>query len=386
MTAPLLLHVYATFAVGGPQVRFAALANRFGPAFRHAIIAMDGNTACRERLDPGLAVTFPQVEIRKGDSWGNRTRFRALLRTLRPDRLVTSNWGSIEWAMANTPAIVPHLHVEDGFGPEEHDRQLPRRVWTRRLLLRRATVAVPSQRLFAIARDIWRLPPARLHYVPNGVDLTRFHPVPPAARAIPVIGTVAALRPEKNLARLIRAFAQVAARHPCRLVIAGDGPERPALEALAVELGLPGTITFTGHVPDTSSLYAGFDLFALSSDTEQMPIAVLEAMASGLPVAATDVGDVRAMLAPENGRFVTQVDEAALAADITGLLALPDRGHGLGAANRARAEAAFDESTMFAAWRRLFLGQNPSATPALASRPGFGYTGPSQPPHREDHA
>jgi hypothetical protein len=96
MTAPLLLHVYATFAVGGPQVRFAALANRFGREFRHAIVAMDGNTACRERLDPGLDVTFPPVEIRKGDTLGNRRRFRAVLAGLRPDALVTSNWGSIE--------------------------------------------------------------------------------------------------------------------------------------------------------------------------------------------------------------------------------------------------------------------------------------------------
>jgi glycosyltransferase involved in cell wall biosynthesis len=386
MTAPLLLHVYATFAVGGPQVRFAALANRFGPAFRHAIVAMDGNTACRERLDPTLDVTFPDVDIRKGDTWGNRARFRALLRALRPDRLVTSNWGSIEWAMANTPALVPHLHVEDGFGPEERDRQIARRVWTRRLLLRRATVAVPSQRLLAIARDIWRLPPSRLHYVPNGIDLARFLPAPPATRDVPVIGTVAALRPEKNLARLIRAFARLAAIRPCRLVIAGDGPERPALEALAAGTAPPGTIAFTGHVPDTSPLYAGFDLFALSSDTEQMPIAVLEAMGCGLPVAATDVGDVRSMLAAANADFVVQPDDAALADSFARLLALPDRGRAIGAANRARAEAAFDEETMFAAWRRLFLGQHPSPTPALASHPGFGYTNPAHPPRTEDPA
>ena len=366
MTSPLLLHVYSTFAVGGPQVRFAALANRFGRDFRHAIVAMDGNTACRERLDPGLDVTFPDVGIRKGDTWGNRARFRAVLRQMRPDQLVTSNWGSIEWAMANTPTLVPHLHVEDGFGPEEQDRQLPRRVWMRRLLLRRATVAVPSRRLFAIARDIWRLPPARLHYVPNGIDLARFHPAPPTPHATPVIGTVAALRAEKNLGRLIRAFGQVRAGRPCRLVVAGDGPERVRLAALADELGLGGDVTFTGHVPDTSGLYAGFDAFALSSDTEQMPIAVLEAMGCGLPVATTDVGDVRSMLSPDNGRFVVPPDEAALASAIAALLddaALRAR---LGAANRAQAEAAFGDAAMFAAWRALFAGQAP-AGPRVAA-------------------
>ncbi len=361
MTAPLLLHVYSTFAVGGPQVRFAALANRFGREFRHAVVAMDGNLACRERLDPGLDVVFPQVDIRKGDTLGNRARFRAVLRAMRPDAMVTSNWGSIEWAMANTPTLVRHLHVEDGFGPEERDQQLPRRVWMRRLLLRRAIVVVPSLVLHRIATEVWKLPRSRLHYVPNGIDLGRFAPgrfdMARQARDVPVIGTVAALRPEKNLARLLRAFAQVRARVTCRLVIAGDGPERAGLAALAGELGVADDVAFPGHVTDTPALFAGFDVFALSSDTEQMPISVLEAMAAGLPVAATDVGDVRAMLAPENGGSVVARDVPSLAEAIAELVGDPARCAALGAANRLRAEAAFDQNTMFAAWHALFLGR-----------------------------
>lgn len=370
MVAPLLLHVYSTFAVGGPQVRFAAMANRFGADFRHAIVAMDGNTAARERLDPALDVSFPAVEIRKSDMLGNRARFRALLRDMRPDRLVTSNWGSIEWAMANLPKLVPHLHVEDGFGPEERDRQLPRRVWTRRLLLRRATVAVPSQRLFHIARAIWRLPAGGLHYVPNGIDLARFTPAPPAARVVAVIGTVAALRPEKNLGRLLRAFARVAADRlaagrPVRLVIVGDGPERSGLEAIAANLGIAPAVTFAGHIADTAGLYGGFDLFALSSDTEQMPIAVLEAMAAGLPVAATAVGDISAMLASENLPYVVPNDDAALAVAMAQLLGNPVLCARLGAANRAQAVARFDQEAMFAAWHALFRGARPPAPPAF---------------------
>lgn len=368
MAPPLLLHVYSTFAVGGPQVRFAALANRFGTDFRHAIVAMDGNTAARDRLDPALDVRFPVIEIRKGDMLGNRARFRALLREMRPDRLVTSNWGSIEWAMANMPMLVPHLHVEDGFGPEERDRQLPRRVWTRRLLLRRASVAVPSQRLFHIARDIWRLPAGRLHYVPNGVDLARFTPAPLSARDMTVVGTVAALRPEKNLGRLLRAFAHLvadrpAAARPLRLVIAGDGPERPGLEAIASSLGIASAVSFTGYIADTAALYAGFDLFALSSDTEQMPIAVLEAMAAGLPVAATAVGDITAMLAPENLPYVVPLDDAALAGAMTRLLDTPALCARLGAANRAQAMARFDQDAMFSAWHALLRGALPLASP-----------------------
>lgn len=362
MTAPLLLHVYSTFAVGGPQVRFAALANRFGRDFRHAIVAMDGNTACRERLDPALDVSFPAVDIRKGDTLGNRGRFRAVLRALRPDALVTSNWGSIEWAMANLPRLVRHVHVEDGFGPEERDRQLSRRVWMRRLLLRRAAVAVPSRVLYRIAAEVWRLPRGRLHYIPNGVDLDRFA-VARRPGAVPAIGTLAALRPEKNLGRLLRAFAVVRAAAPCRLVIAGDGPARDGLIALAAQLGLAGDVEFPGHVTDTPALFARLDIAALSSDTEQMPIAVLEAMAAGLPVAATDVGDVRTMLADGNAPFVVPRDDAALAGALAGLLADPALRAGLGAANRARAVAVFGEAAMFAAWRGLFEGSQPSTLP-----------------------
>ena len=125
--APLLLHVFSTFAPGGPQVRFAAIANHFGRRWRHAVVAMDGNTACRERLDPGLDVSFLESGAVKGDTLGNIRRFRAALRAMRPAALVTSNWGSIEWAMANALPLVRHVHLEDGFGPEERDRQLPRR-------------------------------------------------------------------------------------------------------------------------------------------------------------------------------------------------------------------------------------------------------------------
>ena len=128
-----------------------------------------------------------------------------------------------------------------------------------------------------------------------------------------MIGTVAALRPEKNLARLLRAFRLVADVMPARLVIAGDGPERPGLEQLTRDLGLSGLVRFTGHLDDPAALYRTLDIFALSSDTEQMPLSVIEAMASGLPVAATAVGDVAAMLAAENQAFVTPLEDAALA-------------------------------------------------------------------------
>jgi glycosyltransferase involved in cell wall biosynthesis len=125
-------------------------------------------------------------------------------------------------------------------------------------------------------------------------------------------------------------------------------------------------VLFTGAVEDPAPLYAEFDIFALSSDTEQMPLSVLEAMAAGLPVAATDVGDVRAMLAPANAAHVVPGDPAALAAALQRLAEDPAQRSWLGAANRAMAERDFDEALMFRAHAAL-LGltrEGPDAPPA----------------------
>lgn len=372
-TAPLVLHVFPSFAVGGAQVRFCALANRFGPRWRHVIAALDGRTDCAERLRPEVPHTLLPDPVPRGlgplaAAW----RIRGLLRRLRPDVLVTSNWGSIEWALAGLapPRLCPrlhHVHTEDGFGPDEAAGQKPRRMLARRLALRWSEVALPSTVLLRAAREAWRLPEARLHHIPNGLDLDRFRPDgPPAVLEVPgegpVLGTVAALRPEKNLARLLRAAAQLRAEgQALRLLVIGDGPERGALEALAGDLGLAGAIRFAGHVPDPAAAYRAMDLFALSSDTEQMPFSVMEAMASGLAVASTDVGDVRVMLGPENAPHLAALEAAALAAALRPLLADAALRARRGAANRARAERLHDQERMFQAYAALIEGNRASS-------------------------
>ena len=353
-----LLHAFSTFRVGGPQIRFCTLANRFGAAYRHVIFAMDGCYDCCNRLASDVDVTIADVRAKKPDTLGNRRRFRSYLKTHRPDLLVTYNWGSLEWAMANWPSLLPHVHIEDGFGPEEADRQLLRRVLTRRLALSRSPVVVPSRTLERIALDVWRLGPRHVRYIPNGIDCARF-----SARGIvpfdwpgsgPVIGTVAALRPEKNLFRLLDAFRLVRAYAPCRLLIAGDGPERESLETHAEALGLREHVRFAGHIGDSERIFEALDVFVLSSDTEQMPTAVIEAMAAGLPVAATDVGDISQMVSDENLPFVVGRNEASLADAILTLRQDPDLRARIGAANRRVAETRFADQTMATAYAELF--------------------------------
>ena len=260
---PLVLSVFSTFGVGGPQVRFVTVANRLGTAFRHAIIAMDGALDCAQRLAPELDVVLPSVTIHKGDTLGNVRRFRRALRRIRPDVLVTYNWGAIEWVLANLWPVVRHVHVEDGFGPDEQTVQFARRVLMRRAVLRRVTVVLPSHTLWRVATEIWRLPTRRLRFIPNAVDLEHFVPATVQARPEGVtIGTVATLRGEKNLSRLLHAFRQLPVTSAARLVIVGDGPERGALEALAAEIGLGARVRFTGALADPSSILRTFDVYA----------------------------------------------------------------------------------------------------------------------------
>lgn len=134
------------------------------------------------------------------------------------------------------------------------------------------------------------------------------------------------------------------------------------MAALARDLGVADRVTFAGHqAPER--LLGAFAVYALSPDTEQMPISLIEAMAAALPVAAVDVGDVKAMLASENTPFVVAKDAAALAGALARLPADPALGRRLGEANARRARAEFDQARMFAAYDALYSGQ-PLAAPA----------------------
>jgi len=354
----LVVHVFPGFGVGGAQVRFAAVANHFGVAFCHIVVSLDGNLGCRERLRQGLDVTFPTLSAPKRANFAGAWHFRRLLQAWRAAPLVANNWGAIEWAMAKLMPIARHPHIEDDFGPEERDRQLPRSVLIRRLVLARASVILPSRNLHRVATTIWRLPAARVRCIPNGIDLKRFaaaRAMPRAANTPPVIGTVAALSAEKSLPHSLRAFAAIA--QPTGPVIAGDGPERAALEELAGSLRLREQVRFAGHIDDPAPMYAVFDVFALSSDGEQMPLSVIEAMAARLQVAATDVGDVRAMLADENAPLVGKLHESDLARSLAALLDDPAQS-GIGVANQAKAQTEFDQTAMFRAYGAVWCNDS----------------------------
>jgi len=365
-----LLHLHSTFAPGGKEARAVRLMNAFAGAAEHVVLsATPGAFGARNGLDPGVRVSFPgEGEAPALTGRPGPRRYWSLARYMAGfDLVLTYNWGAMDAVMAHrlyrVPLRLPPLvHHEDGFNSDELDHQIRRRQFFRASALRGARVlVVPSERLETVARRAWRRPARRVRRIANGIALERYATLPqadaiPGFRRAPgdiVVGTVAGLRAVKNLPFLVRAFAR--AQTGGRLVIVGDGSERAAIEETARAEGVADRVLLPGHLADSSRFIGHFDIFALSSDSEQFPIALIEAMAASLPVVATDVGDVCHMIAPENQRFIVAPrDEAAFAEALGRLIANRDLRHRIGAANRARAWAEYGEGAMIAAYRALY--------------------------------
>jgi L-malate glycosyltransferase len=364
---PRLMHVFPSFAVGGVPNRIATIINRLGDEIHHTILALDGQYGAAETLMSDAYVDLMAFE-RQRESFVKTIRgIRRKLKNETPDALLTYNWGAIEWAFVNTVFdFGPHVHFESGFGKDEGSALLWRRNRFRRLaLLRARRVVVPSQTLARIAEGAWRIPRRKVQVIPNGVDSEEFRGQPGCVtntefRVSPrnvVVGTVAPLRAEKNLDRLLRCFAALDGKPEARLVVVGDGSEQDRLKQVAVECGISDRTVFAGHRGDVAHVLRGLDIFVMTSDTEQMPNSLLQAMAAGRPVIATDVGDVKRMVAPENRPYiVAKTDEQGFNERLEDLLVDRDKRLLLGEKNQTYAREYYGIDGMVAAYKTLFNG------------------------------
>ena len=350
------------------------LMNLFGKGAVHTVVsAQPGAMGAAAAVARGVAVDYPADfpalagPVRPG-------RLHALARAMAGhDLVLTYNWGAMDAVMAHTLFaralnLPPLVHHEDGFNEDEAERLKPARNWYRRIGLGRAAgLIVPSARLERIALDDWHQPRWRVKRIANGIQ-TGAYGGKPKPDALPRVikrkgelwlGTLAGLRAVKNLPRLVRAFA--ALPDEWQLVILGEGPERGAIRDAALALDIGHRVHLPGFVAEPARVMGLFDLFALSSDSEQFPISVVEAMSAGLAVAAPAVGDVAGMVAPENAPFIVAPGrDEALSQALVALAEDPALRARIGAANRARARAEFDEAAMLAAYRQAYaaaLGQ-----------------------------
>jgi glycosyltransferase involved in cell wall biosynthesis len=330
--------------------------------------AVDDAFGAAEAIDRRVKVTFPKDAAPSLKGMPAIGRYRQLAQYMKKFHLVlTYNWGAMDGVMAHTlftrsMNLPPLIHHEDGFNDDEIDRLKKRRNWFRTIALQRSNaLVVPSKTLEHIARTIWHQPLDKICRFPNGIDTDHFNRRPQRG-SFPgfqkrngeiVVGTIAGLRPIKNLPRLVRAVA--AAGPNVRLAIVGDGPEHGAIMAEAERLGIADRVMMPGYLRDPARYIRLFDIFALSSDSEQYPTSLLEAMTSAIPVVSTDVGDVKNIVARENRPFIVpRTDEASLAQAIGELANDAGLREKLGIANRSLACALYDEETMFARYRQLY--------------------------------
>jgi L-malate glycosyltransferase len=365
---PRLLHIFPGFALGGSQARLITLANAWGQAFEHALHASDG---CYDAIKLFAADVHVQPiedfpSLKQGSAIKRLWRIKQALIRLKPDLLLTYNWGTIEVAMANRLFThLPHIHHEDGFGPDEAVVQNPKRVWLRRLALPGAhALAVPSRTLANIALKTWHFPSNFVHFIPNGVDVAAYEQRIDALHALAglekrpgelLVGCVGGLRPEKNPTRLVRVFAQAAPNIDARLVLIGAGPEQQGVVAQAQRLGIEKRIVLTGFQPNPARYLALLDIYAIPSDTEQFPISLVEAMAAHLPVVATHVGDIPEILSQENQPFTAAPqDETVLAQHLQRLLQDQALRTHLGEANHKRVQQAYPLTRTLSAYHQLY--------------------------------
>jgi glycosyltransferase involved in cell wall biosynthesis len=293
----------------------------------------------------------------------NALRFAWKLRRPRPDALLLTTFkktwlGGLAGRLAGVPRILARVAVS-GTTPCN---------WTYRVALRRwvDAVVVNAEALRQEFLDAWpEADPRRILTVHDGVvPPARSQPrgtvrcslgLPPEAL---VIGSVARLSVQKRPDRLLEALALLPARVHC--ILAGEGPERPALESLASRLGIRQRVHLLGFRQDVGDVLDALDVYVLSSDFEGMANAMLEAMAAGVPIVSTPVsGAHEALDAAADGTAPGQIvgfDAAELASALGSLLADPGRRRAMAAAAQRRASERFGFEPMLHRWEALCGG------------------------------
>ena len=371
---PLVAHVVYRFAVGGLENGVVNLINGMPrQRWRHAVISLT-------EVDPMFARRLARADVRcialhkrPGHGLWLYPKLWRTLRALRPDIVHTRNLAALE---AQLPAwaagVRGRIHGEHGRDIEDVHGTNRLHMWTRR------AYRVFVQRYVALSRDLAaylvgavRVPTARVAQIYNGVDTERFHPS--AGRREPisgspfnsavdclVVGTVGRMQTIKAQPLLVHAFVvalqrRPELRHSLRLVLVGDGPLRAECESLLARAGLTDLAWFAGERADVPNVMRGLDIFALPSLVEGISNTILEAMASGLPVLATNVGgNADLVAAGETGLLVPAGDVGSMADAMLRLAADPRCVRAFGQAGRQRALTHFSLESMISSYEAVY--------------------------------
>ncbi len=371
-----IAHILSSFGMGG-QERVALDLARAQRAAGHEVLAL----SLAPPPDGPLLGAFrdADVQVATVPKWGPSVdpslplRLAKLLASRNVDVVHTHNphaliYGAPAAAMAQAASV----HTKHGMNPDGERRQ-----WLRRTASRfvDAYVAV-TQSLARVSLERQECAPERLSVISNGIDVRRFVPNRQArlrVRAelgIPaeawVVGSVGRLAPEKNQALLVRAVAPMLDPHR-HLVIVGDGPERAALHEQVASSLRSEFVHLTGPRDDVPELLAAFDVFALTSSSEGLPLVLLEAMAVELPVLATAVGGVPDLVEDQvTGYTVAAGDATALTRQLAWLSSRPQQARRVARCARETVLAEHSVEGMTSAYESLYQRIIAARQPAVA--------------------
>jgi glycosyltransferase involved in cell wall biosynthesis len=332
--------------------------------------AFDITVGCLERRGTlageveKLGIPVTTFDKRDGVELGVIPRIGRWLGNERVDVMHTHNAAAHFYGAAGAKFARIRTTIHTKHGRDWPDN--PRKVLLNRLSALMTTKLVTvSQNGYEVARTIEKVPARKLAVIHNGVDTTRYAPargarrhpalagIPPGA---PVVATVARLSPEKDQRTLLEAFAILCERHEdCFLVLAGDGPSRNELEAFARGLPCAERILFLGTIDTVAELLGGVSVFALTSVTEGISLALLEAGASGVPAVVTDAGgNTEVVVDGETGYVVAPQRPREIAEKIHALLSDPSLRGEIGARARTRVERHFSLESMVRQYESLY--------------------------------
>lgn len=354
-----VLHVVPTLRAGGMELALARVINGLIPqGITHSIVVLKGDALIRDHIDPLVRIQCVNAGARDPTV---PARLRRLILQESPTVIHARNLAAWPEVALARLAVWPLVPLVFSFHGVAEARDVP---WRWRLMSR--VLARLTTRIFTVSEGSKRflvdhigLSAARISVVPNGVDTARFHPSEHSAvNSELVIGTVGSLAAVKNQALLIRACHKLMKRGVrLRLDIAGEGPERPALEKLIESLSMTGNIRLPGHLSDTPAFLNSLDIFVLPSDSEAHPNALSEAAACGLPCIASRVGGVPEIV--DQGRVALlfdRGDEDALVDLLWQLATDQDRRRTLGESGRDFTVRNYSMATMLERYGNLYQG------------------------------
>ncbi len=370
--SPLVAHIIYKLDVGGLENGLVNLINHMQQdRYRHAVICLTESTEFRDRIKREDVEVYC-LRKREGQDPAVYWRLWKLLRHLRPDIVHTRNLATLECLLPSALAGVRRrVHGEHGRDLRDPDGMNPKFRLLRKLhrpLVHRY-VALSQEMVQWLAGAIGVRPPARIKQIYNGVDVVRYSP---GARSdnVPaflwqpgvfVVGTVGRMQGEKDHLTLVEAFCRLTRDCPerdrkrLRLALIGDGPLHQQAADLLKERGLADLAWLPGRRDDVAAVMRLFDVFVLPSLAEGVSNTILEAMATGLPVVATDVGGTPELVDDgTTGTLVEPGDPEEMSRAIRRYLDQPDLARQHGEAGRRRVEREFSLSEMVASYQRLY--------------------------------